>query len=130
VSGQALRAIVLATLLAWGPTGGAADCWGNNHDGQLGRRPTIFAPKTVRAGSHADVTGHLRSMDPVCIGLQRVTLRVLRPTSVADRSVIAAADGDHAFTVRVKREIAVRVVFADAGGCERVRSARRSVAAV
>jgi hypothetical protein len=90
---------------------------------------TISAPRTVHAGSRADVTGRLRSIDPDCIASQTVTLRVLRPAGVPNRSAMTSAAGRYNFKVRVKRETVVRVVYAGSGPCERVRSERRTIAA-
>jgi alpha-tubulin suppressor-like RCC1 family protein len=108
---------------------GDTDCWGANGYGQLGRRVTISASSAVRAGSRADVAGHLLSIDPACIASQRVTLRVLRPTGVPNRSDTTSATGRYRFTVRIKRETVVRVTYAGTDGCEPVRSQRRTIAA-
>jgi hypothetical protein len=106
---------------------GDTDCWGDNSHGQLGRRVTISAPNAIHTGSRAAVTGSLRSIDPDCIASQSVTLRVLRPTGVADRIVSTSAAGRYRFEVRIKRRTVVRVVYAGTADCERVRSVRRTI---
>jgi hypothetical protein len=106
---------------------GDVDCWGDNRDGQLGRRLTIRAPSAAPRGSRAAVTGRLRSIDPDCIAWQTVTLRVLDPGGVADRTASTSDVGRYSFHVRIRRDTVVRVVHAGPGSCERVRSERRSI---
>jgi hypothetical protein len=88
---------------------------------------TISAPNTVHTGSRAAVTGSLRSIDPDCIASQNVTLRVLRPASVADRTAPTSAAGRYRFEVRIKRRTVVRVAYAGTADCEPVRSGRRTI---
>jgi len=82
---------------------------------------TISAPNAIHTGSRAAVIGSLRSIDPDCIASQSVTLRVLRPTGVADRIVSTSAAGRYRFEVRIKRRTVVRVVYAGTADCERIR---------
>ncbi|HEV8089732.1 MAG TPA: hypothetical protein VGQ50_13810, partial [Actinomycetota bacterium] len=99
-----------------------------NGYGQLGRGMTISAPSAAPAGSRADVTGRLLSIDPACVGSQRVALRVLRPTGIPTRDTMTSATGRYVFTVRIERATVVRVVHPEDASCERVRSKRRTIA--
>jgi hypothetical protein len=106
---------------------GDTDCWGDNRDGQLGQRLTISAPGAVTAGSRAEITGRLRSIDPGCIASQTVTLRVLRPAGVPSPTGMSSTVGRYSFTVKIRRETVVRVVYTGSGPCEQVRSERRTI---
>jgi hypothetical protein len=106
---------------------GDTDCWGDNHDGQLGRRLTISAPGSVAAGSRVDITGRLWSIDPDCVASQSVGLRVLQPAGVRSRTTATSSAGRYSFSVRVKRETVVRVVYAGEGPCERVLSKKLTI---
>ena len=93
---------------------GDTDCWGDNRDGQLGRRLTISAPGAVTAGSRAHITGRLQSIDPACIASQTVALRVLRPAGVPSRTTMTSTAGRYTFNVKITRETVVRVELAPA----------------
>ncbi|MGB7804525.1 MAG: RCC1 domain-containing protein, partial [Actinomycetota bacterium] len=94
---------------------GDTDCWGDNRDGQLGRRLTISSPSAVTVGSRARITGRLRSVDPACIASQTVALRVLRPAGVPSRTTMTSMAGRYMFNVKITRETVVRVEHAPSG---------------
>ncbi|MGB7804004.1 MAG: hypothetical protein WBM72_00220, partial [Actinomycetota bacterium] len=64
-----------------------------------------------------------------CIASQTVALRVLRPAGVPSRTTMTSTAGRYTFNVKITGETVVRVEFAPAGSCERVRSTRRTIAA-
>ena len=85
----------------------------------------IKAPRRVRIGARAKVSGALESADAACVDRQKV---VLKRGETRLASLRTSATGEYAFRIQVQRRMTVRVSYAGTLGCGASISVKKIIA--